>query len=277
MKSLFLVTIVILFSFLSVSCNLLEEFGDATSDEALFFDARRSLASGDYTAAIDKIDEISTTYQARREVQFVLAKAYAGRCGMDFLSLVEALEVPTDNILVIFMNAMAGADITAYEDCVAAEDVIKTMEPLAADRTVDENLFMAFLGFSKIGAVLHPRADTDANGVPDTAPAFNACTNPASDVVGRLTDELVTEVVTGLALAIEGITESGSTIATGESDDLTGACTTLAALNPNYNFCSATDASSVTADHITGMRLLIMDADAIGLSYCSIGALDCCL
>jgi len=247
----------------SLSCaNLFSELSEKDSDKAKLYDAKRFLDQSKWTEAITKIQSLSATYAARRDVKALLASAYAGRCGIDMLNLINAISSaqPSEKLFTTLFNAMASATAAEIDDCAEAEEALNSIG-VVADRTVDENLLMTFVEFGKIGAILNVVADTNDDNTLD--PAFDAC----NDTLLKIDDAAAgnkanaNQLVAALATAITSLQQTGSTIAQTDLSDLQGVCNPGAA---QYNICTATDAASVTTDQRKAIRA-ITNANEVGL------------
>ena len=82
-----------LLTFSSISCgkNVLEQFADKGTDDAIYYSAQQEMNARNYSAAITTLGTLSAAYLSQRTIQFTLASAYAGRCGLDFIPLANAL------------------------------------------------------------------------------------------------------------------------------------------------------------------------------------------
>lgn len=263
----------ILLSIGLLSCNgtnILSEFGSKTSDEALYFGAKMDMDDSNWTDAIAKFEQMSSAYLDKRDVQFDYAAAYAGRCGLDLLTLInEVTSSSSSSLLTILMTAQTGADDTKIADCVQAETIVSALEPTASNRTIDENLFMAFLQFAKIGSILARYADANSDDTMDVG--FNAC-SAGSLPSGQVTPTPIygaNYLAVSIANAIAALTYAGSSIAGSQLTAINSICSTLQTAAPTYNFCAVTDPTALTADQIKGIRTLLNEGESFGLGSCS--------
>lgn len=257
---------------LLVSCNrnMFSELALRETDSALLFEAKKRMDSSKWTEAIDTIAKMSAGAQARREAKVTLASAYAGRCGLNLVRFANSLSGSgggTGGLFLLFMNTLRGAEQAQAEDCKHAEETLRSIDTLPANRTVDENLMLTFISFSKMGAILSAFADTDHDGTPDTG--FDACDR------GQFPELAVREFGTGLTLAIEGLQGSGSSVGASLATAVTAACSTLAGINPDYDFCAITDPVDFTADQVKALSGLIHSQDAPGLRTCASDLAHC--
>lgn len=268
-------TLVLCLPLLSCS-NLFSDLSDRDSNKAKLYDAKRALDRSEWSVAIEKLSSLSSTYLLRRDVRALLASAYAGRCGMDFLNLVDAISNSTDSDGTLFKTLLATMDDAtdaSILDCGLAETTLNSIGT-ADERTVDENLLMAFVQFGKIGAILNFLADTDGNNQFSSTgdSAFDPCQNtslPEADTASSKAS--ANQLVASLAILIEALEATSSTIAEEDLGDLQAICDQAGTVN---DICSATDASAVTTDQRRTIRAIIRgnevgfkipDAPAAGL------------
>ncbi len=269
-RGLILLALSVMLAIGSLACerNILREFSKLDSDEALLFDARKALSSGNYEMALEKFALLSPAFAARRDVVAIRASAYAGRCGLDFLGLVVALgDMGSQRLFPFFMSTYVGAEIEDMEACLEAEDLLNSLGAVPEDRMVDENLLMVFMSFVKMGRVLSFFADTNDDGQMD--PGFDACN------IADFPDQAVAEVATGLANVLTSLAAAGTDIAGSQLTLITSICDQIDAINPNYNFCAITNRDNLTADHIRGVRTLVNEDQAIGLGSCTGDIVTC--
>jgi len=251
---------------LSCTGNLLRDIGDNTTDEALFYSAKQNLNSSAWAEAITNFSAMSSDFLADREVKFWHASAYAGRCGYDFLTMLEDLQGATNpKLFAFFMAAYGGATATSIQDCVSAEAILTSIGD-ASDRSPKENLFMMFLSLAKIGVVLSARADTDDDGLADGG--FDACdTNDLPDSEAR---HLGTAIANA-NLSLAALAASGVSVGTSETAGIGTFCTALGAAvpDPSYDFCNLTDISALSADQVWAIRTAIQEGDTTGIGSCT--------
>lgn len=273
-----LATLLLAFSLassMSCSVNILENFADTNTDEALLNDAKKMINQGNYNGAIAKIDKMTSSYQATRAIVSLRAQAYAGLCGLNFFDLVLALgNLGTTRILPFTLSTFrSGADTTKIDACITAETLIKSIGAVGA-RTTDENLLMLLISFTKIGNLLSYYADSDQDGT--ATAAYDVCTVGGAGVRtagADMPDEDARELGTGLTIALESLSAiSGSVnLGSGSLAGLSGACS---ALPPGYDFCAKTDGSQFTANELKGIRSLAREGSALGLDLNGCGGGD---
>lgn len=185
--------------------NYFEETSKKDSDEALYEEALKLIDRSKYTEAISKIEETSVGFRTQRKVVRSLAGAYAGRCGLNFLTFVEGIG-GGGTPFSLFKNGFTSSTVVPT-DCQHAQDIIEDafgetaalrIARLGSSEGNSVNMFMAVLGMSKIGSTLRSRADADQDGAVDAG--FDSC-DPT-----KLNDDATKQVGTGFALMIDNFT-----------------------------------------------------------------------
>src|SRR6056297_313761 len=98
--------------FFNVSCseNIFDEIADKDTDEAIFFQAKQQINSRNYGTAITLLESLTPSYLTARERIPVYSSAYSGRCGLEFLTLLNSLQNTTSGTLLgILMQGFPGA------------------------------------------------------------------------------------------------------------------------------------------------------------------------
>ncbi len=249
------------------SCtNLFEGSAVKTGDAAILLEARKKMDAYDWTGAIAKIASLSAVYQAKREVKALLASAYAGRCGLDFLTIANNLENPgASNLFEILVAAFPGATAAQVTDCELAETTLKGIDTVATNRNADENVLMAFVGFAKMAVIASHHLDTNADGLANNA--VDPCT---------LSDADAAELVTGLANALTSLAAATVDIGGDATASITEGCDALNDIDPTYNICAVTDTASVTTEHRQAIRGVVSETTGgLGVRFCANGV-DLC-
>ena len=222
--------------------NAFEEASTKNTNEAYLFDAKRAIDAQNYTLALEKLLALTPDFQQRRDVISTTASAYAGRCGLNFLKLAQALtDHPDDNLFKTLTSAFRNATTGSIEDCSLAEAKMRSLGTGLDFSTLsaDENVFLAIVAFSKIGAIFGTYADVDNDGLTDST--FNACRTTV------LSKESVQQIGVSMNVAVAALSASGSSIAGNGLNGISGACTMLGA---GFNFCSVDKPSDVTDDMV---------------------------
>ncbi len=252
-KIIFLLLSTVIFS----SCkNILESTGRKNTEEAVFYRAKMSLNERDYTMAIRLLESLGAPFLAQREVALVFASAYSGRCGLEFVNLVESLtNLGSDNLFPFLMDAFPGGTDSRITDCIASEEILNDLGDYTV-RLSDENVLMGFSSLTKVGTILSRYVDTDSDGVAD--PGFDHCD------LTMFPDSAVREIGTGMANAILSISAVATDISSDTLTDITEYCQ----LDSNLNvFCTNTESSAYSALEVRVLRQLLGSTD-LGVGNC---------
>lgn len=264
-----LLTIISFSLLLACGQNAFLESAKKDTDPALLFEARKKMNTASWTEAIDLINQMSATGLAQRETKVVLASAYAGQCGLNLIRLADQIANSAGvNFFAVLLNSQRTATAASITACQNAESTLASISALASDRTTDENTMMAFIGFTKIGAVLATYADTDDDGTADVG--FDSCNT------GELPDAMLREIGTGVTLAVGSLAATGGTIAAGVADSVTNACADIAAVDPSYDFCGITTTAGFSVEQVQALGGLVSSTDEPGLGTCA-GDLATCV
>lgn len=267
----------ILCYFIATGCsvNILSEFGDRTTDKALLFDAQMLINESDWAGAIDKFSEMTDGFRAERDVRVLEASAYAGRCGLNFLDMIDLLaNLGATKLFLQLMTDFPGSNAQDISDCVQAETLLKAVDVDAADRTTDENLLMTFVEFAKIGAILSTYADASAPfGTTEWA-------NGDSCLPGSLPDADADELGVAIANAVASLTEvaASSSLGGDQLTDFTAFCTAIDStpgLGASYNFCTALNTGAMTGNMRKAVRSIIQENQYVGIGSCNNTLANC--
>jgi hypothetical protein len=220
-----------------------------------------------WSSAIDAIESMSVSGQARRDTKYVLASAYAGRCGLELLSLADSIANGVGTIWPTLLSAMRVATSVEVADCQSAESTLMSIGTFN-QLTVEENVLLAFVAFAKMGAVLAASGiDTDNDGARDGG-SFNACTNNSANI----TSAMVKELGTGITIAASALAASGSSVASGAID-----CSALDTALGMTGFCNQVSVNDFDNNETLVLRALIK-SNEIGFNSCggSVGSSASC-
>jgi hypothetical protein len=239
----------------SLSCtNVFTPMADTGTDPALLYEAKLLIDQHDFTGAISSITSMTSTGQASTAARDVLASAYAGRCGLDAITLAQNLGTSSNNSLfAVLFSGFLGSTAQSVSDCRTARGILAAM----TSPSIDEDILLTLVAFSTIGATLNHDFDTNHDNVIDSP--INQC------AASPLSDSDAVDVFVNIAYAITALTNAGSTIA-GSS---LGAINTLCAALPDPTVCNRTDPASYTANDILVLRGVITANQYIGLANCN--------
>lgn len=183
------IIICLLFIF-SQSCqkNLLEGFGSQDVDDFHYNDALEALNEQRYADSIAIItQQMSAAGQAQVKSRELLASAYAGRCGLNFVDYTSRLaEQSSGSPLRLTMYPFVGR-IADPSFCRLSLDTIELLGPTEL-RTTNQNTFAAVVGMVLLGASLRTSADlvpVFGNGIADV------------DLCSAVSDEAIDNMLIG--------------------------------------------------------------------------------
>ncbi len=280
--------------FLTIMCSLLNSCGSSnlfsqvanqTSDEALLQDAQKKIDKMDYSGAITVLNtKLSATYKKRVSVKEMLIGAYAGQCGLSFVTMVNGLSSASGGIFSIAMASFGGLAVDP-DSCDLAVAVLQGLGA-ASERTANQNLYGAILGLTKLGVNLHQTLDTNPDdGAVDSGVSTAVCDKtPTTLTAGKLTDAQVNKVIVGVGLIFENISALSAGLGATNAavvalESAKTQCESAPLGDPDdpggTGSCTIIDEGSVTAI----MRRLfrkMLSSSALGFGSCDIKTLGSC-
>lgn len=255
-KLIFLLTALVLLS----SCsNIFKAGGNKTTDAALLEEATKSIDSGDYSAAIASLLALSTEAKNQDDNRRLLAKAYLGKCGVNFVTFLSSLS-GSDPFLLLMMKAWTGKT-TDPASCRSAEDTMKLIAPTFATRSGDDAFFMVILGLAKIGVYLDSISDTNDDGLVDSPPFDGSTSSYCS--AANISDAQVAEVGVGIGLVFANLTQVGGAIP-GSSLDTSTVSSACGLISPNP--CLIEDQTTISSNAATVKAIrTFMNTGSVGL------------
>lgn len=275
-KTLFLFMVLVVFTTTSCSVNILQEFGDPETDRAKFYDAEDAINEGAYDTAITLITSMTASFQARADVIELHASAYAGRCGLDFLTFANTTlaNMGTARLLLYLMQNRNGATTTMQADCQQAISLIESIGATAATRTDDQNLLLAVVSLFQVGTIVNIYGDTNDDGTAD----WNSAAPNDSCESAAISDSDVGQVGASLVRAINSISALSSQTVGGEQlADINSVCTSLASPPiSDTDICTKTDPTTFDGTELRAFRTLLRENSSIGTGSCA-GDVSTCL
>lgn len=171
--------------FLLSACgpNMLSGLGSQTSDDYYLEEALKANNTQDFDTAIEILTtKLSASAQTSSKAKELLASAYAGKCGFNFINYTTALSDSTSgSAFRVAMNPFVGVSTTP-SFCLLS---LQTMDTIGtpAQRTSTQNTFSAITGLVMLGASLRAYADTNpatGDGTVDVS-ICNGITNDQMD------------------------------------------------------------------------------------------------
>lgn len=173
---------------LQLSCNenLLEGMASKTFDEAYLNEARKAMNNQDYQIAIEIIlNQVSAEGQTKADTKELLAGAYAGKCGLNFLNFVDSLSHATSGTAFTYTATPFVGVVVDPPSCLSALSTMESIGP-AASRTLSQNVFAAIAGMSLMGSATRSYTDNspvNGDGSQDSAGISCGLTNTQTDFI----------------------------------------------------------------------------------------------
>lgn len=269
-------TLLITFIFSMTGCsNIIESLSNKNSDDALYEAGVMAMNRSDWDTAITKFTSLQSTYFSSEEKKLMIASAYAGKCGLNFMSYavnLGSISLTGTTLFKYFMNQWTG--ITVYTSyCATAEQWINAIGT-SAQRSNVANFNMMILGMVKVGVFLRDNADIDGVGGLGDGTAdggYSSCTNAVAGT--GITDAKVDEVVSGFANFLVNASANLSSLSSDVQTAVTALTTFCSTLTVNP--CGMTDSSTVTSGARDAMRDLLKTL-AVGIESCVNGDPNTC-
>lgn len=241
----------ILATSLTVGCsnNILQTASSSSSDDSYLLNAKSAVNASNYDAAIAIITtQMSASGQAQTATKDVLASAYAGKCGLNFVNYLQSLANATmGTAFKLMMTPYVGVAATP-SSCLTALQVLDSIGS-ASVRTSNENAFAAVVGMSLLGAQVRVSSDTsptNGDGTIDTT-------------VCNMSNADIDNVILGFGYVSQNISylsiqQLGSSTQTA-INNVISKCSTLGVT------CAVTDPTAITSQLRTVMKDLLNTDD----------------
>lgn len=174
--------------------NALSGLSSQTSDDYYLEEATKANNAQNYDYALDiLVNKLSASAQARVTTKELLASAYAGKCGFNFIEYITAFADNTaDAVFDVMMQPFVQVE-AAPEYCLLA---LQTMDSIGtpAQRTANQNTFSAIAGLVLMGISLRAYTDkdgTDNNGDGSMDSNNMICNN------ALVTDDQMNDIIVG--------------------------------------------------------------------------------
>jgi hypothetical protein len=229
-------------------CNLFGDFGNNNSDDAIIFHATQQLDASNWSGAISTLGTVSTGGQTQSNYKELLASAYAGRGGLNLISLSQDIQnaPSTLTFFQLLMVSRTGATAANINDLITAEGIMQTIALNGVNRTADENILMLFIEIAKLGSILSNIADTNADGILD--PTFDSCLDtslPNAD-----------QIVTAISNIIDSAQSSGSTVGASLINGISADCGKIPGVCNVYQVANVTGPEEILAQTLVGETAL---------------------
>ncbi|AZZ37642.1 hypothetical protein CIK05_12835 [Bdellovibrio sp. qaytius] len=243
------------FSFFINSCgpNALSGLGSQTSDDFYMEEATKANNSQNYDYALDVLlNKLSATGRAAVPAVELLASAYAGKCGFNFVQYVDSLSQSSSTAVFNVMMQPFVQVATDPSYCLLA---LQTIDTLGAPgiRTANQNTFSAITGLVLMGASTRAYADKDGTGNNGSGTMDSVdmiCDNTL------VTDNQMNDIIVGYGyfvtnLAYVSASMLGSSSFNGLNDSV-AACNSVPGAD-----CTITDKNNVSAGTRLAIRRLL--------------------
>lgn len=234
-------------------CNLFGDMSEKNSDASIIEDVKKHIDRQQWSDAVAKWQLLSTSGKALRTNKVILASAYAGWGGLNTVSLFISLgDMGTNTLFTTLLSAFRGKTDADFNFQVLAESTMHTISEDAVDRTTDENIFLLFIEFAKLGTLMASTGDLDGDGVVDAT--YENCT--------ALNANQGAHVATGIGNIMDILTITGTSIAGSALSDIQNdICTPFPAI------CAMKVVSDVDAASNQVARTLVGESNlGIGLA-----------
>ena len=239
------------------SQNLMRDFSDANSDDALIYNAKSEVNAQNYQVAIDILtNQLSAAGKTKVSARETLASAYAGKCGLNFINYMDSISTATTgSAMYLAAHPFVGVAVDSAS-CLLA---LQTLDLIGstATRTTDQNAFAAVIGMVLMGSAVRLYTDNSpVNG--DDAP-------DAPNIACTLTAQQVDEIILGYGYMSTNISYLGAQLgsSTNTFNNSISTCQAVAGSS-----CSITDPAQITQP----LRDTMMDL--LNTSQYGVGTVD---
>lgn len=261
---------------LSGSCSNILAQSAFVTDDSLLVSAQIAMNKKDFTTALTSFNLMSAAYLAQRKVIALKAAAYAGRCGLDFIGLVNTFSsIGSSTVLTVLYKSAISAKPAQETDCVSAETLMLSIAATSAARTVSENLLLGLIEFQRIGAILGQYADQGGTGTVDAA--FNPCltTKGTAPAATGLPVAEAQNLSASLMIGFDSLSASGISAFSGSAASFQSYCTSITAI-AGSNPCTQTAPSSFTNPQLAILMGLVK-TNFFGIGSCADNTLATCV
>ncbi|MBC7457967.1 MAG: hypothetical protein H7235_06790 [Bdellovibrionaceae bacterium] len=231
--------LIFMFIFLPLACsqNLLQDTSSLSPDENYYGKAMDALNDESYDAAIAIVNtQITPTGQTVPKVRELLASAYAGKCGLNFLNYIKKLTEQTSGSA---MSNLMMPFVQVAVDPASCRVALQTMELIGptASRNNNQNIFTSVTGMVLIGTALRGYADLSpalGDGVVD----INLCTG--------FTDAQVDNIIIGFGFFNKNFSAITSAMIGSHSSFALGDVVTMCNNTAGSGACQITNPADIT-------------------------------
>jgi hypothetical protein len=262
--------------------NAFSQFSQQTTDDALRYDMQMKIDRREYTEAIETYLRMTSAGRTSRLGRIAGATAYAGRCGLDLVTLSKTItdNIATRKLFPILLEVYKDAVVANVTDCETAEGLVRGID--STQITADDYMLLAFISLGKIGTTLESGGADDAllDGTPDHTGTVSAGFLPCNTTPAHISDANVQRVASGLTLTLSALNSSGSDAIGSVTTQMNAVCTAidsfLVAVGGSAGFCQQYEPTDFTGLEITAIRMLL-DSTDVGFGRCggAVGTAGC--
>ena len=242
------ISFILIFISLSCSQNLFEDLSSISPDEENYSKAMDALNDESYDQAIIIVNnQITPAGQTFTKVRELLASAYAGKCGLNFLDYTNKLSQQSSGSA---MSNLLQPFVQVPVDPASCRLALQTMELIGPTpiRTNNQNIFTSITGMVLVGTALRGYADLSpvlGDGTAD----INLCTG--------FTDPQIDDIIIGFGFFNKNFSAVTSNMIGSYSSFVLGDVVALCNNTVGAAACSVTDPASITAPMRDSFRDLV--------------------
>jgi hypothetical protein len=245
---------IFIFLFFPLACsqNLLQDMSSSDPDEDYYSDGMVALNDESYDDVISIVNsKISVVGQAKPKVRELLASAYAGKCGLNFLDYTSKL---SENTTGSAMSNLMQPFVQVAVDPVSCRMALSTMELIGPTefRTNNQNVFTSILGMVQIGTALREYADTTPV-LGDSNTDINLCSG--------FTDAQVDDIIIGFGFFSKNFSAVTSSVIGSYSNDSLGDVVSMCSDAAGAAACQITNPADITPAMRESFRDLVNTQD----------------
>ncbi len=221
--------------------NVYYKLGDKNSDEALLFDAKTAVNAQSYDNAISIITtKVSASGQLTLGSREILASAYAGKCGLNFIDYIDELATSLGSLFTIVSAPFVGIAVDPAS-CLSA---LQTLDLIGtnAERTPGQNAFAAVVGMVLMGSAT--RLYTDVISLIEVTSVNGDGTQDAVDISCGLDNTSMNNVVLGYAYMSLNFAALAAQLGGSSGTTISGAMAVCTAIPGSL--CSNTDPALIS-------------------------------
>jgi hypothetical protein len=264
--------------------NLFENFSNTASDQALLDAAQAYNDQKNFDLALVEFSQMSSSYQTRRDVLALWASSYAGRAGLDFVTLAKNVKnIGSTNLMLFLMQNFDSGSASKIADMWAAQNKMLQISTTTTTMSNAELLELALISMGYMGSTISTYEDVNADGTPDNTTAVGVANHDVCSVFPSFgsSPDVISQFVVSLNWLQAAVTQLSTNGLSFGSASMTGAqaaCTYLTTHGlGTYAFCGITDSTTVTGTQYKGVLSVMNEATSgIGLGHPCTGDISTC-